>query len=140
MQERISYKDWRTEPVKTRQRPRELEHIEQVALIKWKTANRTKYPELEMLFAIPNGGKRSKVVAGKLKAEGVVPGVPDLCLPVPRGGFHALFIELKSLTGYPTAEQKEWIERLTQQGYLAVVRKGWEAARDEIVNYLAMAE
>lgn len=37
----------------------------------------------QLLFAIPNGGARSKAEGGRLKAEGVVAGVWDLMLAVP---------------------------------------------------------
>lgn len=44
-------------------------------------------------FAIPNGEKRSKATAGRLKAMGVRAGVADLCIFVNRS--HAAFVELK---------------------------------------------
>jgi VRR-NUC domain-containing protein len=140
VQERITAQQWRMEPQKQRRPYRDLEHREQVALMAWIDANKRKYPELEMAFAIPNGGKRSKAVAGKLKAEGVKSGIPDICILAPRGGLHGLLVELKTSTGRPTPLQLEWIDRLNRYGYRAVVAKGWEAARDEIVGYLAMGE
>lgn len=51
--------------------------------------------ELALLHHIPNGGARSKATAGRLKAEGVKAGIPDICLPVPKNGYGALYIELK---------------------------------------------
>lgn len=39
-------------------------------------------PELRWLHAIPNGGYRDKITAGKLKAEGVKRGIPDIFLPL----------------------------------------------------------
>jgi hypothetical protein len=57
------------------------EHEEQVALFEWAAWNSSKYKELELMFAIPNGGQRHVVVARKLKDEGVKAGVPDIFLP-----------------------------------------------------------
>ena len=48
------------------------------------------------MFHIPNGGSRNKLEASNLKKQGVKAGVPDLFLPVGRGSYHGLFIELKS--------------------------------------------
>lgn len=118
------------------------EHEHQKALFKWVKFAACKMPELDLLYAIPNGGARHIRVAAKLKAEGVSRGVPDICLPVARGGFHGLYIELKkpkcskSPAGRVTKEQAQWIEDLTKQGYLAQVCVGWEAAKQAIEGYL----
>jgi hypothetical protein len=66
--------------VKRRAKPRELERQHQVALIKWVRAIKDAYPVLKLLYAVPNGGDRNLYVARKLKAEGVLAGVADLCL------------------------------------------------------------
>ncbi len=113
-----------------------LEHHEQVALIQWAALNTHKHPELALLFAIPNGGHRDIRVAAKLKAEGVQAGVPDLCLPVARGGFHGLWIELKAGKNTARPAQLAWIDRLRAQGYVATVERGWERARQTIEDYL----
>lgn len=116
------------------------EHDEQVALFQWAALHAGRYPELGLLFAIPNGGKRDKLVAIQLQREGVKPGVPDLCLPVPSAGWHGLFIELKWGRNTTTDKQNEWLERLTEQGYLAVVCYGWQEAVDVIMDYLGMGD
>lgn len=80
--------------------------------------------------------EKSRAAGGRMKAEGLKPGVPDLCLPVARGGFHGLYIELKAQGGRPTANQEQWIEKLTAQGYLAKVCVGFESAQHLIESYL----
>lgn len=121
------------------QAKRRNEHKEQVTLIEWCEWNKGTYPDLEMIYAIPNGGFRFDATAGRLKAEGVKPGVPDLMLPVPRGTFHGLYIEMKAHTGGRVSEhQAAWHEKLKRQGYAVAVCPGWEAARDEIINYLQL--
>lgn len=112
------------------------EHEEQVALFRWAEFARARWPELALLFAIPNGGERHPAVAAKLKAEGVKRGVPDICLPVACGVFHGLYVELKSATGRASGEQRGWIDALRVQGYRAEVCRGWLQARDVIMDYL----
>ena len=113
------------------------EHVEAAMLVRAVRSAVDTWPELELFHAIPNGGHRARRTAVKLKAEGVLPGVPDYCLPVPRGGFHGLYIELKSLTGYASREQKQFIANVRRHGYRAEVCRGWEQAWAVIRDYLA---
>lgn len=112
------------------------EHAQQVALFAWAALQFSQYPELKLMFAIPNGGERNKIVAAHLKAEGVKSGVPDIFLPVPRGTYHGLFIELKKVGGSAQASQKDFIAALQRNGYGACVCVGYEAAKDTILSYL----
>lgn len=116
------------------------EHAEQAALFRWAAVMAPSRPGLELLFAIPNGMAASSLKeARKIKREGMRPGVVDTCLPVPRGRYHGLFLEMKRSNGVPsdlTANQRWWIERLTAQGYLATWAPGWEKASQIILNYL----
>lgn len=112
------------------------EHQEQKALFKWAKMREKRVPELALLYAIPNAGKRSKAVAGRMKAEGLKAGVPDMCLPVARGRFHGLYIELKAPGGKPTDSQSKWIKDLTAQGYYVCICFGWEYAKTVIEAYL----
>ena len=115
---------------------RQPEHTEQVALFRWAGYQQRRLPELALMFAIPNGGKRSKATAARLKAEGVRAGIPDICLPVARGEYHGLFIEMKAGRNKPTPPQVQWHMRLSQQGYRVAVCWGWAAAREVIEEYL----
>ena len=110
---------------------------EQAALFQWARMQAGRYPELALIHAIPNGGSRHPAEAKNLKAQGVKAGVPDICLPVPRGGCHGLYIELKRRKGGKLSpEQEQWISELTEQGYYAAVCKGWEVAAEFIKRYL----
>ena len=80
-----------------RRPPPPTEHEEQVAVCTWARAMQGRFPALGVLFAVPNGARTSFSVAKRLKAEGVQAGIPDLCLPVARKGFHACYVELKRL-------------------------------------------
>jgi len=115
---------------------RRNEHAEQAALIRWANLAAARHPPLRLLFAIPNGGRRDPITGARLKAEGVKPGVPDLFLPWPMGGYHGIFIELKAPGGSPTQEQRQWIERLRAAGYRAEVCVGWRAAAEVLFGYL----
>lgn len=113
------------------------EHREQCWLIQWCRSQARVHPALAMIYAIPNGGKRHPVVANKLRAEGVRSGVPDLCLPVARGTWHGLYIEMKRRRGGTVSEdQHGWLVALRKEGYRTEVCKGWEVARDVLMDYL----
>jgi hypothetical protein len=112
------------------------EHAEQTALFCWAALEAQKYPELALMFAIPNGGERNKIVAANLKAEGVKASIPDIFLPAARGSWHGLFIELKKFGGRATPEQLKMIKRLQVAGYGAIVCVGWQAGRDTLLSYL----
>lgn len=112
------------------------EAAEQTALFRWASLMSGQFPEIEMLYHIPNGGSRNKIEAAHLKQQGVKAGVPDLCLPVARGEYHGLYIELKYGKNKPTENQKRWINLLRSQNYKAEVAYGWEEASGIILEYL----
>lgn len=115
------------------------EHAEQKGLLTWAALASINQPKLRLLFAIPNGGARSKATAGKLKAEGVKPGVPDLCLPVARGGFFGLWLEMKRVKGSTLSpEQIQWHQQLVGEGFYVITCKGRSAAEEALTAYLAL--
>lgn len=104
--------------------------------MEWARLVAVRYPELQLLHHIPNGGKRRAAEAARFKAAGVKPGVPDLCLPAPRGGYHGLYIELKARGGRLSESQIEWLDALSRQRYYAVCCVGAEEAINTIDAYL----
>ena len=113
------------------------EHAHQKALVAWwRIAHKAFGLPERALLAIPNGGHRHPAVAAKLKAEGVRKGIADLCMPVSRGGFHGLWIEMKYSKNKPTPEQAEFIHWQREEGYKCVVCYDWTDARSEIEDYL----
>ena len=119
---------------KPRKAPTYEEHEIQVACVEW---FRWQWPKYEaLLFAVPNGGGRSKAEGGKLKAEGVRRGVSDLLLLVPNKDYHGLCIEMKkpSKDSRQSAEQKEWQKEVEKQGYKYIVCRGLEGDFDSQVN------
>jgi hypothetical protein len=123
-------------------------HDEQAAIFERARWYAGQHPELDLLFAVPNGAKlpftgkgkhRWSPEAQRLKKEGLRRGVPDMCLPVARLGYHGLFIELKYGDNKPSCDQAEYLDRLTEQGYLAVVCWGSNEAWNIICEYLGIS-
>ena len=112
------------------------EHHEQAAVIAWKERNQHSIPELALLFAIANGGKRHVITAAILKAEGVEPGVPDLCLPVRRGNYSGLYLEMKHGKNKSSPHQRAWHDALRTQGFLVVEAGDCHTAINYIRSYL----
>lgn len=103
---------------------------EQMAVVEW--CDLIHIP----IVHIPNEGKRSAVYGANLRRAGLRSGFPDLFLPVARNGHHGLLIEMKNGKGRTTAAQLEWLERLNNLGYRAVVCYGADAAIEEIKSYI----
>lgn len=113
------------------------EEIEQTYLFQWAYFMESRFPKLRLMFHVPNGGKRNLSEAKRLKAAGVKSGVPDIFLPVARGKWFGLFIEMKYGKNTPTKNQKEWIDDLKEEGYRVEVCYGWEQASKIIEEYLS---
>lgn len=119
---------------KVRKKPDDEEHRIQCECIR---AFRYKYPGLiHNLFAVPNGGKRNKIVAGKLKAEGALAGVSDLIFLKSNKHYGALLIEVKTPKGRQQETQKEWERKITADGYKYVVCRSVSEFMQEIDDYL----
>lgn len=112
------------------------EHLEAVSFVKQVRLNLKRWPDLRWLAHVPNGGKRGKVTAGKLKAEGTKRGVPDYLMPVRRGDYIGLAIELKAPGGTTSPEQREWLAHLRSQGWRAEVAVGAAAAWELVREYM----
>jgi hypothetical protein len=123
-----------------RAKPVDREGQEQAALMR---ELELRYPEVfELMYHVPNGGHRVKAVAGKLKAQGVKAGIPDLVLTMARGGYFGLYIEFKATPPNDAAispNQHERIRKLNDQGYLAVVCRGHFDTMEQIRAYLRLA-
>lgn len=120
--------------VKSRKKPDDYEHRLQVACVKW---FRFQYPKLRnVLFAIPNGGRRDSVTGGKLKDEGVTSGVADLILLKSNRFYGALCIEMKRPEGYQRPSQKAWQKDAEANGAKYVVCKSLEEFMKVVTDYL----
>jgi len=124
-------------------RPRraEPEFQMQAAVFTWarNPAVLAKYPGINLLEGSMNGVKLTAAQAGKAKAAGMLKGAHDLTLPVPRGGFTGLSIELKAGKNKPTEEQIAYGDALIEQGWKVLyLWNDWEEVKDEIERYLRL--
>ena len=104
------------------------EHEEQKGFVDWW---RVRFPDV-LIFAIPNGEHRAISVAKRLKAEGVVRGVPDLYVPKLK-----LWIEMKRQKGGRlSAEQKAIIPYLESIGDAVIVGYGAEDASRKVLEFI----
>lgn len=128
---------------KLKKLPCPTEDAEQKNLITWAEVAASRYPELRLLYHVPNsgGGPQHINYSRKLKAMGLKSGVPDLVLPVARQGFHGLYLELKRRAGGDVSEaQRRWHFELRQEDYRVEVCRGADAARDVLIDYLTKPE
>ncbi len=105
-------------------------------------------PELKWLFAIPNGGARNAITAGRMKAEGVKKGVADIFLPVTRRKeslihendvklYGGLWVEMKKEKEKLSLEQENFKSFCHFQGYKFEVCYSWIEAAKAIETYLS---
>lgn len=98
-----------------------------------------KYPKLwkdGVLFHVANERKCTQWQGKKLKLEGVVKGVADLCLALSRHGFNALYIEMKKPGSYQSKEQKEWQAGIEKHGNRYVVCKSLDEFERITTEYI----
>lgn len=115
------------------------ESAEQRAIITWWRLQFPQYKQL--LFHIPNGGKRDIITARNLKKDGVVQGVADLFLSIARAGYHGMYIEMKRRKGGRQSEaQKAFQAEVEREGYAYVVAHGADQARGYIKEYMRDAK
>lgn len=119
-----------------------MQHTEsklQTECVKW---FRVQYPQYYYnLFAIGNGGKRSKITAAIMQGEGVVSGVADLMLTKPKyvvgmGYYHGFFLEMKTGKNKQTANQIAFQKAVEAQGYKYSVCYTFEQFKELITDYL----
>jgi hypothetical protein len=106
--------------------------------IRWFKEN---YPQLAqegMLFHIANEGIRLGGMGARFKREGIVKGVADLCLAIPRHGYGALYIEMKRPGTYQRPEQKAWQQAVEKYGSKYVVCRSVQEFIVEVNRYLSL--
>ena len=104
--------------------PARTEHVEQREFVSW---FRKTYPAIRIL-AIPNGSQRSRTTGARLKAEGVVAGVPDLLVPA-----WNLWIEMKRADGGTVStQQKDWHRYLESIDHTVLVCAGFAQAKEKV--------
>lgn len=102
------------------------------------------YKHLFLTYSAQNGIKisdnRKFGIIAKMKKEGMLTGLPDVCIPYARKGFHGLYIEMKRQKGgVLSVDQKIVGQLLKDQGYKVEVCKGFAEAKkivDEYFNFI----
>lgn len=114
--------------------PQHIESKIQIACKRWFNYQYQQFSRL--LFAVPNGGQRGKYEAAIMKQEGIVAGVSDMILLMPRRGYAALCIEFKTAKGRQTDLQKSWQQTAEMVGNKYVIVRSLEQFIKEITAYL----
>lgn len=99
---------------------------------------KTKFPELALAFHPENEGKRTKAQQGRALRAGLKAGVPDICIPVARGKYHGLYIELKHGRGRLTKSQQEYGGNLVLQGNKFLMLNNFDDFKIVLDAYLYM--
>lgn len=105
----------------------------QAAVVKWFWNT---FKEYRGLLYHNFNNPRNAVNGAQLVALGLMKGNPDLTLAVPRGGFGALYLELKKPGEKPRADQVKQMERLAKAGNKVAWSDNAEEAAEIIVKYL----
>ena len=118
--------------VDLKRKRKSIEHIDQVKVVQH---FRAFYPDI-IIAAIPNGGDRTASERVRLHSEGVLAGMPDLCVLEAKNGFHALFVEMKTKAGVVSGKQSAIGLQLNAKGYRSVVARSAADAIKTIEEYL----
>lgn len=118
-----------------RKKPRPLEHGLQSRCVKW--FRLTHRDMVHNLFAVPNGGYRTKTTAA---LEGQLAGVADLILLKRKGSCGALLLEAKVKGNYQSETQREWQKRIEADGYIYKIFHTLEEFVEIVNEYLALPD
>lgn len=127
--------------MKTRAPRMEHEFLMQQAVFTWARMPLVlkEYPALDLLEGTLNGVRLTQAQAGKAKAAGMLKGVHDVRLPVARGGYLGLSIELKCGRNKPTDEQIAYGKALEREGWKVLyLWDDWLKVKAALIEYLDM--
>lgn len=112
---------------------KDLEHAHQVTVVNNFRNNYTE--EQGIIFSIPNGDYRHQSIAVRLKAEGLLAGIPDLCIL--KAGGDILFVEMKKLQGGTVSKEQKKIHPIMEKlGFKVIVCRGYEEAIKAIEAFM----
>lgn len=117
---------------------RHTESNEQIAAMDWL---RLQHPKIALhTLHIGNERKASYYAGYIMKRMGVLKGASDLFMAWPSGGYHGLFIEVKSKIGRPSPEQEAFIDRMREAGYRAEICYGADEVINTMKDYIHLKE
>ena len=129
---------WGAEVRAPKRPPRHLEHTLQTRCVRW--FRLTSRDMVHNLFAVPNGGYRTKTTAALMKEEGQLAGVADLILLKRKGSCGALLLEAKVKGNYQSETQREWQKRIEADGYIYKIFHTLEEFVEIVNEYLALPD
>lgn len=103
------------------------------------------YPQYRgLFFCVPNENARSadlahkdaRIIGAMRRSMGVVSGVSDTLLLLPRKGYHAACIEFKTETGKQSERQVQWQTLVESKGYYYCIIRSLEDFKREVSAYL----
>lgn len=112
-----------TVPIK---KPEAREQARLVAALRRKWSLIADLSQRPVIFHIPNGGSRNALEASNLKTQGVLAGVPDLCLVLPKGDI--FWIEMKADDGRTSPFQQDLHRHFSQLGHRVITAYSAEEA------------
>lgn len=113
-----------------------MKHTEHTIQVKF--VARVRHTRQDLLcWSTPNGGYRNPKEAARLKAEGVLAGVPDILVAKATSKYHGLFLEFKTPKGRTSVIQNKVIEKLRDEGYCVRVVRSVDEAWNVLLKYLA---
>ena len=95
------------------------------------------YPK-KLRYAIPNGGFRNAIEAARMKREGILSGIPDICIPESNKSFNGLYIEMKSKKGKLRPNQIEIMARLQKNGYCVQTCYNFDEFKETVDKYFKL--
>lgn len=130
------------------------ERDEQIALFRFLRAHQKRFPALSTIYAVPNGLFLLPGVAGQAVAQGVLPGVWDICVPIStswrqddgeRVHHSGLWIEMKAGKNTLTTEQKRFQTEVINYSSAWCMPRfrtvySWIEAGREITDYLKITD
>ena len=115
--------------------PRKRNYKESSEQVKFIMRIRWLHPEI-LIFAVPNGGTRSKLEAARLKKEGLLKGIPDVIVAKRTNDYGGLYLEFKTAEGKLSPEQVIIHNKLTAEGYKVEVVRSCEDALAVFKEYI----
>ena len=94
------------------------------------------YPKVRYCASLGGQYQPFQSQRNKARRTGYSKGFPDLFIYEVRNGYYGLALEIKTIKGRATKEQKEWIEALNERGYKAEVVKGLPDILNLIDSYM----
>lgn len=110
---------------------------EQICQINYFNWLRNNYPFLEENTYHFAGERKCSIQQGRtLKRMGTKPGVFDIFISLPLGGFGGLWLEIKIGKNKPTKEQKEFGKREITNGRAVAIVWGFDDAKAATLAYV----